>query len=313
MMQAFFLIVCSLAVSHAWVISSSSPSYSRSTTSLKVLPDAVISLIAGSVGGAVGVGASFPLDAIKTKQQIESDNRSRIKYLVTPSGSLTITKAQSPNTFVTAGEIWSDQGINGFYGGVRVTMLGQALIKATAFSVNAAALQQDYSLVAAAASAGLITAFLASPVDRIKILMQTGVYKNEVECFQSIIIKEGPQGLFTTGLLPTIFREVPAYTLYFYIYGILMSSLPGLGSIAPLFCGAIAGSVCVVPVHPVDVVKTIVQHSAQEWQNVVSDIYEYQGFEGFWEGLLPRMSRAAVNHATTFAVYDFIVNQLSQI
>jgi Mitochondrial carrier protein. len=63
-------------------------------------------------------------------------------------------------------------------------------------------------------------------------------------------------------------------------------------------------------VHPVDVVKTIVQHSAAEWQDVVADIYEGQGFEGFWEGLFPRMGRAAVNHAVTFAVYDFIVHKI---
>lgn len=282
--------------------------------SLQMLPEAVTSLIAGSIAGAVGVGVAFPLDTIKTKQQIESEDRSRINYLVTPSGTLTITKAHTPNTFTTAGEIWSTQGINGFYGGVSTSMIGQAIIKATAFSVNAAALHADYNLVAAAATAGLVTAFLASPVDRIKVLMQTGVYQNEMHCFKSILENEGPKGLMCTGLVPTIFREVPAYTLYFYLYGILMSSSADLlGVIAPLFSGAIAGAACVVPVHPVDVVKTIVQHSASEWQSVVSDIYEYQGLEGFWEGLLPRMSRAAVNHATTFAVYDFLTHQLSQI
>ena len=83
-----------------------------------------------------------------------------------------------------------------------------------------------------------------------------------------------------------------------------------LGSMAPMINGALAGAFCVVPVHPGDVVKTIVQHSAMGWQDVASEIYECRGFDGFWEGLTPRMTRAAVNHSATFAVYEFLMHSL---
>ncbi len=286
-----------------------------STTQISLMmPEAATSLLAGSIAGAVGVGVAFPLDTLKTKQQVEMESSSRIDYTLSPNGALAVSRAAPLSLLETIVGVFQEEGIGGFYGGVRTSMAGQAIIKATAFSVNTAVLHSGFSLVAAAATAGLVTAFFAVPVDRIKVLMQTDSYESELECFEAVIESEGVKGLLTTGLLPTLFREVPAYTLYFYLYGMLMSSgylgTASLGPLAPLIDGAVAGACCVVPVHPVDVVKTIVQHSASEWQDVVSEIYEGRGMEGFWEGLSPRMSRAAINHSVTFAAYDFLMHSL---
>lgn len=314
-----WLCLLLVACSHAWVSCPAATTNPRSPQRLCMIPEAATSLIAGSIAGAVGVGTAFPLDTIKTKQQVEMEDRSRIEYFVSPSGEVSVTRARDQsNLFTTIGEILQTQGIRGFYGGVSTSMLGQALIKATAFSVNAAVLQHtaDHNLIIAAGTAGFVTAFLSSPVDRVKVLMQTGCFPSEVACVQSILKHEGIQGLMATGLLPTIVREIPSYTLYFYLYESLMASnlLAGdFGAIAPAIAGALAGAACVVPVHPVDVVKTIVQHTSTEWQTVCQDVYDGQGLAGFWEGLVPRMSRAAVNHAATFAIYDVLMNQLHTI
>lgn len=285
-----------------------------------MLPDAITSIVGGSIAGAVGVGVAYPLDTIKTKQQIEVElfPFSKIDYVLSPSGELSIvdtspSSSSSSSIFSTVLNIWNSEGVGGFYGGVQTSMMGQGIIKATAFGVNSAALSADYDLAYSAAIAGFVTAFLATPVDRIKVLMQTNSFDSEYACFNSIIKSEGVAGLLTTGLIPTFFREIPAYTLYFVLYGSLMSSLSqsyGSISIAPVISGALAGAICVIPVHPVDVVKTIVQHSAVQWNHVVTDIYETHGLEGFWEGLFPRMGRAAVNHAATFAVYEAITHTI---
>jgi len=276
-----------------------------------MIPDAATSLLAGSIAGAVGVGVAFPLDTIKTKEQVNADSGSIIDYSVSPSGEVCIVAVSERNLFSSITEIWNSDGVEGFYGGIQTSMMGQAIIKATAFSVNTAALQAHYDLLHAAAIAGLVTAFLAVPIDRIKVLMQTNSFKTEYDCFRSVMDTEGLKGLLFTGLVPTLFREVPAYTLYFFLYAALMSTASEtLGSMAPAISGALAGAVCVIPVHPADVVKTIVQHSAADWQDVVADIYEGQGFEGFWEGLLPRMGRAAINHSVTFSVYECLMHQI---
>ena len=221
---SIWLALASLQTSTAWVAPSTSTTNNRirsvdrtgirSNTSLSLLlPSAAISLLAGSIAGAAGVGFAFPLDTLKTKQQVELETCSRIQYAVSPSGDLTITRAPASSMQTAISETLSAEGFAGFYHGVQTSMAGQALIKATAFSVNNAALHADYSLVAAAATAGLVTAFLAVPVDRIKVLMQTGSYDTEKECFQAVLELEGIKGLLTTGLVPTLFREVPAYTV----------------------------------------------------------------------------------------------------
>jgi len=272
--------------------------------------DTVASLLAGSIAGALGVGVAYPLDTIKTKQQVNAE--STFSYSNSPSGGKASAMAVSePGLLSTIADIWKSSGFEGFYGGVQTSMVGQAITKATAFSVNTAAIGAHYNLIYAAAIAGLVTAFLAVPVDRIKVLMQTNSFNTEFDCYRSVMDTEGLKGLLFTGLVPTLFREVPAYTIYFFLYDALMPvATETLGSMAPAISGAIAGAVCVIPVHPVDVVKTIVQHSAADWQDVVADIYEGQGFGGFWEGLQPRMGRAAINHSVTFAVYDFLMHHI---
>jgi len=317
-MLRIILLSCLLIASEGWTPPQNligmrfSPSSFRlhSNSHLAMLPDAATSILAGSIAGAVGVGVAFPLDTIKTKEQISVESGSFIDYHIKPSGEVCIVNVSGRNMFSSIAEIWNADGVEGFYGGIQTSMMGQAIIKATAFSVNTAALQSHYDLVHAAAIAGFVTAFLAVPIDRIKVLMQTNSFKTEYDCFRSVMDTEGLKGLLFTGLVPTLFREVPAYTLYFFLYAAFMSvATESLGSMAPAVSGALAGAVCVIPVHPADVVKTIVQHSAADWQDVVADIYEGQGFEGFWEGLLPRMGRAAINHSVTFSVYEFLVHQ----
>ena len=43
---------------------------------------------------------------------------------------------------------------------------------------------------------------------------------------------------------------------------------------------------------------------------VARQLYEERGIEGFFDGLTPKMLRAAVNHSITFFVYDIVLNML---
>ena len=69
-----------------------------------------------------------------------------------------------------------------------------------------------------------------------------------------------------------------------------------------------------VPVYPIDVVKTLLQNTKGDetkgaW-NVAYDLYKDGGVAAFFDGITPKMLRAAVNHAVTFWVYDLIMAQL---
>lgn len=63
------------------------------------------SLFAGSVGGAIGVGISYPFDTLSTKAQVSTGNDEKHMNFV------------SNMKF-----IWKNQGVHGFFEGVLVTV-----------------------------------------------------------------------------------------------------------------------------------------------------------------------------------------------
>ena len=317
-----------------------------SSTSLSViLGTGAASLLAGSLGGAVGVGVAYPFDTLKTKSQVyrrELRQRTKIKRAIDQNNTTAVAALARPlvdsscgaevveghfqflehhdniddineyddfidnnvsseddNLFSLIIQIFKNEGISGFFGGVRGMMAGQAIIKSVAFSTNELALSvllhsssnnnyynHDASLlldgvssstsattttfgmlILAAGFSGFFTSFLVAPVERVKVMMQAQqqssvTYTNELECIQAVLKQEGWNGLFLRGLGPTMLREVPSYAIYFVVYRVLMNSFEGnLGSAAPLLCGAISGCACWIPVYPIDVVKTLVQNT----------------------------------------------------
>lgn len=292
---------------------------------------ALASLLAGSIAGAVGVGVAFPLDTLKTKSQVLASGGG--------GDGAAVSSGENPedmNMLQLMVYIYQLEGIGGFFGGVKGMMAGQAIIKSAAFSANAFMLTyltttaafdlgNSLSLLIAAMFSGFVTSFLVAPIERIKVMMQAsnGVYKNELDCLQAILKSpQGFLGLLGRGLGPTLAREVPSYGIYFMVYGKLMqtSLATSLGSpVAPLLFGALTGMACWIPVYPIDVVKTLVQNSDgsgddtsyDSWQ-VAKTLYQERGIGGFFDGLTPKMLRAAVNHSVTFYVYDIVLQWLTQ-
>jgi len=68
-------------------------------------------------------------------------------------------------------------------------------------------------------------------------------------------------------------------------------------------------------VYPIDVVKTLVQNtdgsSSVSSFEVAKDLYLERGIEGFFDGLTPKMLRAAINHAVCFYIYDMVMSGLT--
>ena len=360
------------------------PSKQSSTTSLSVIGTGAASLLAGSIGGAIGVGVAYPLDTLKTKAQVYSQQNTQQQRQMQDE----LTQEQEPvelfaNTENTNDEaiqittsepgvvcsnddcykiespeddlislvklILEEEGIAGFFGGVKAMMIGQALIKSVAFSANEQALEslKDFdwdtiglgsvvgatpeqnalisssflALILAASFSGFVTSFLVTPVERVKVMMQAqstnSLYSNEIECIQAVLNNEGFFGLFSRGLGPTLAREVPSYAIYFVVYGLLIHTNVAenyLGGAAPLVCGAMSGCACWIPVYPIDVIKTLVQNTeggnSSSAFDIAIDLYKNEGIGAFFNGLTPKMLRASVNHAVTFWVYDFMMDVL---
>jgi hypothetical protein len=119
------------------------PRQHRTTTRLSVIGTGAASLLAGSVGGAIGVGVAYPFDTLKTKSQVYSQQQSqqRQKQQSQP-GTVRDLPIESPEDDLISlvKLILEVEGIGGFFGGVKAMMIGQALIKSVAFSANELAL-----------------------------------------------------------------------------------------------------------------------------------------------------------------------------
>jgi hypothetical protein len=387
MRSKWHLLLVALSISSVHAFTSTKrhrpfrPSKQSSTTSLSVIGTGAASLFAGSVGGAIGVGVAYPLDTLKTKAQVYSQQNTQqqrqmqIDDLTQEQEPIELFATQENNTNEIISEsgvvcssddgykiespeddlislvqlILEEEGIAGFFGGVKAMMIGQALIKSVAFSANEQALEslKDFdwdtiglgsvvgntpeqnafisssflALILAASFSGFVTSFLVTPVERVKVMMQAqstiSLYSNEIECIQAVLKNEGFLGLFSRGLVPTLAREVPSYAIYFVVYGLLIHTSVAenyLGGAAPLVCGAMSGCACWIPVYPIDVIKTLVQNTeggdSSSAFDITIDLYKNEGIGAFFNGLTPKMLRASVNHAVTFWVYDFMMDVL---
>lgn len=72
------------------------------------------------------------------------------------------------------------------------------------------------------------------------------------------------------------------------------------------------------PVYPVDVVKTLIQandgtEESSSALDVSIQLFQDRGIGGFFDGITPKMLRAAVNHSVTFFIYDFIFSALTSV
>ena len=126
----------------------------NSSTSLSVIGTGVASLFAGSVGSAIGTGVAYPLDVLKTKAQTSLDG-------------------VEESTPTRIRNIYERDGIGGFYGGVRTTMIGKAMISGVSFGTNMLTLSAWNSsvpwgafpkMLVAACMAGIVATVLVLPV-----------------------------------------------------------------------------------------------------------------------------------------------------
>lgn len=287
----------------------------RSIRAARLLPrmgaevPAAISLGAGMLGGAVGVGVAYPLDTLKTKMQARESALPNL----------------SPLRVVA--ETVRQEGIEGFYGGVTSTMLGQAAIKGVVFFVYewakaycaATALgDSSLALILSACLSGAVGSLVVTPVERIKCIMQAteaGTYAGPVACTQQVLRTDGVQGLLFRGLGATLLREVPAYGFYFVSYDVakdfLLDGSLVSPSLVPLLGGAVAGAMAWIPVYPVDVIKTNIQvqdgaGGDAGFVGTARLLWDSGGPMAFWDGINPKLARAVVNHAVTFYVFDFV-------
>ncbi len=90
------------------------------STALSVVLGTAASVLAGGIGSAVGTGIAYPIDVLKTKAQV----------------TVCTTGNADESVFQRARNIFTKEGIGGFYGGVKSAMIGKAVVSSMSFGAN---------------------------------------------------------------------------------------------------------------------------------------------------------------------------------
>ncbi|ODV84536.1 hypothetical protein CANARDRAFT_8520 [[Candida] arabinofermentans NRRL YB-2248] len=180
--------------------------------------------------------------------------------------------------------------------------------------------------------AGIVNAPVTSPVEQIRILLQT--QKNDLKKYSGpkdavlkIYNNHGwNKGLFR-GLGITTLRDGHAYGVWFLTYEWLMRKACKKQNIERsqvptyqlLTFGALAGNALWLSTYPFDVVKSLVQADSfgkeSKWNgsslNAAKNVWNKQGLSGFWRGLGPTLLRAVPCSAATFTTAEFVLRLLN--
>uniref|UniRef100_A0A060T5I8 ARAD1B11858p n=1 Tax=Blastobotrys adeninivorans TaxID=409370 RepID=A0A060T5I8_BLAAD len=277
-------------------------------------------VLAGTCGGVAQVLSGQPFDTTKVRLQSAPEG--------TYNGALDVVK-----------KLLKNEGPAGFYKGTLTPLVGVGACVSIQFGVNefmkrtfitenkAKGLSEDLSngqFFASGAAAGVANGFLASPIEHIRIRLQTQtseplLYKGPIDCVNQLHSGSGLSGVFR-GLMPTLFREGLGMGLYFLTFEALVqddirrnkisrSDIPGWRLC--LF-GAGAGYAMWSAVYPIDVVKSRLQTDAvvkseQRYKGAfdcAAKIMRQSGIKGFFRGFLPTILRAAPVNACTFYSFE---------
>jgi solute carrier family 25 carnitine/acylcarnitine transporter 20/29 len=154
-------------------------------------------------------------------------------------------------------------------------------------------------------------------------------YKGILDCIRKIRKYEGIRALYKGNVI-TILREIPAYGAQFggYYYAKQLIAkfkkkrVEELGHLDLMISGSVGGFACWQFSYPQDVIKTILQTDKKNkfkskffdggFLNCAKDLYNREGFFGFWKGYTPCMARALIANGILFVTYENSKNYLSK-
>jgi solute carrier family 25 carnitine/acylcarnitine transporter 20/29 len=275
---------------------------------------------AGFVGGAVQVLVGQPFDLVKVRLQTGQYS--------TPLEAFTRTLSR--------------EGVLAFYKGTTAPLIGVGACVSIQFyafhetkrqliaynqkhgnPINSLTYPQFYL---AGAIAGLANTIVSSPVEHLRILMQTqtdGRYRGPFDAAKQIVATHGVSGLFR-GMGITFLREFQAYGIWFLTFEYLMARECAKPSVISrndiptwklMTFGALAGEALWLASYPLDVIKSQVQSAPFDgpkltgWE-AAKNTLRIRGFQGFWRGIVPTLLRAVPASASTFASVELTLRLL---
>uniref|UniRef100_A0AAQ5X5M3 EF-hand domain-containing protein n=1 Tax=Amphiprion ocellaris TaxID=80972 RepID=A0AAQ5X5M3_AMPOC len=270
----------------------------------------------GSIAGATGATAVYPIDLVKTRMQNQRSTGSFVGELM------------YKNSFDCAKKVLRYEGFFGFYRGLLPQLIGVAPEKAIKLTAknplrklrlhtngsSAACFFSPRCILQAGASQVIFT----NPLEIVKIRLQVAgeITTGPRVSALNVVRDLGFFGLYK-GAKACFLRDIPFSAIYFPVYAHTKESLADedgqLGAVQLLTAGAIAGVPAASLVTPADVIKTRLQVAARAGQttyNGVIDcfrkILKEEGFRAFWKGAGARVFRSSPQFGVTLVTYELL-------
>ncbi|KAI9253844.1 mitochondrial carrier domain-containing protein [Phascolomyces articulosus] len=275
--------------------------------------------VLGSIAGAVGATAVYPIDLVKTRMQ---NQRSKV-----------VGELLYKNSLDCFQKVVKNEGFAGLYRGLGPQLVGVAPEKAIKLTVNDFVRSKlanketgelrFYQEMIAGGAAGASQVVFTNPLEIVKIRLQIQgeQAKNSGAPRRSAIwiVKHlGIVGLYK-GASACLLRDVPFSAIYFPAYAHLKRDMFKEGpdhklTISELLmAGAIAGMPAAYFTTPADVIKTRLQVEARSGQtsyNGITDaarkIMKEEGFKAFFKGGPARIFRSSPQFGVTLTVYEIL-------
>lgn len=276
-------------------------------------------LLAGTAGGISQVLVGQPFDTTKVRLQTSS----------TPTTATEVIR-----------KLVRNEGPLAFYKGTLTPLIGVGACVSIQFGVNESMKRLFHSFNSEPQAtltlpqyyicglvSGLANSFLASPIEHVRIRLQTQVgsgptaeYQGPLDCIRKL----RSHGSLMRGLSPTMLREGNGCGTYFLVYEALVASEIKKGISrndipAWKLCtfGAIAGTGLWLMVFPIDVIKSVIQTDnlntpkyGQSISSVAKAMFQKEGARAFFKGFGPIMLRAAPANGATFATFELVMRML---
>lgn len=279
-------------------------------------------LFAGAVGGVAQVLLGQPFDIVKVRLQ---------------------TTSQYSGALDAATQIYKNEGAAAFYKGTLTPLIGIGACVSVQFggfhyarrafeaqnTAKHGSAQLSYSqYYASGAFAGIANTVLSSPIEHIRIRLQTQphganrLYNGPIDCVRKISAHQGVLGGVYRGTAVTYLREAQAYGVWFTTFEYLMNAdaarnnikRDDISTLKVAMYGGLAGEMLWISSYPFDVVKSKMQSDGfgkdmkyGSMRDCFAKTYRAEGLGGFWKGIGPTLLRAMPVSAGTFATVEVVM------
>lgn len=227
----------------------------------------------GAIGGFTGVLLSHPFDTLRVRIQ-----------------SLEI----KPKILPFVKRIINEEGFLTLYRGLIPPLIGMGIEKATVFTAyNFVKKKTDNNFVSGYC-AGLTSSIVITPIEKVKIHLQT----TKIGILNSIKTTIKTKSLYQ-GFTPTFFREAIGFGLYFSFYNFYKANT----SNSPLHYfigGALSGTFAWCFIYPIDTIKT----NAQIKKINIIDYIKNHSLRNMYKGFPLALMRAFPLHGGVFLGYE---------